>query len=310
MPSIRSTLLLVALVAAAACAGQVGDLPPGSAPDTPPGAADAGSPPPPPPPPPSGEVVTTEITELPGSRLMVRPDAIPAPGIVMLHGSEGGSARYIDEDAIPLAEAGFAVLVFCWFDCPGRPPIIHRIPLEDTVAAVQWLRASPAVQGRPVGVYGVSRGAEQAVLLASLLGDTTTIAAVAVHAPSDTIVAAYDPGSGESPMENDPWTGQPIFGAAWTWQGQPLHGERDSFFEPGPRIEVERYPGDLYLSHGTADDLWSVERSQHIEAARDAAGLPTEAHYWQGEGHILMMPANVQEFLATLTAFYRRELGL
>jgi dienelactone hydrolase len=258
--------------------------------------------------PPSHDVVVTNIPELPGSKLMVRPDAIPAPGIVLLHGSEGGAAGYIDEDGRRLAEEGFAVLVFCWFGCPGRPPSIVRIRLEDTVAGINWLRASDAVRGAPVGLFGWSRGAEQSVLLASLVRDTSVIAAVGVHAASDTVVAAYDPQTEESPWEMDPQTGEWVFAPAWTWQGQPLYGESGSFSEPGPRIRVEDYPGAMFLSHGTADDLWPVTRTQNIERTRNNAGLPTEAHYWQGQGHIIEDPAMLEQFFVALTAFYDREL--
>jgi dipeptidyl aminopeptidase/acylaminoacyl peptidase len=108
----------------------------------------------------------------------------------------------------------------------------------------------------------------------------------------------------DSPYEMDAETGEYVFAPAWTWQGEPLYGERESFYQPGPRIRVEDYAAPVYLSHGTADDLWPVQRSRNIEAARDAASLPTEVHYWQGEGHILQQPANVDEFLRTLAAFF------
>jgi hypothetical protein len=259
--------------------------------------------------PPSKEVVITAIPELPGSKLMVRPDAIPAPGIVMLHGSEGGAAGYIDEDARRLAEEGFAVLSFCWFGCPGKKAVIERIRLEDTVAAIDWLRAHDAVRGAPVGIFGWSRGAEQSVLLASLVRNTSVVATVAVHAASDTVVASYDPQTQDSPWEMDPKTGEWVLAPAWTWQGQPLYGERGSFSEPGPRIRVEDYTGAMFLSHGTDDDLWPVTRTQNIEQARNTAGgLSTEAHYWQGQGHIIEDAAMVEQYLVALTEFYKREL--
>jgi dienelactone hydrolase len=302
----RSKFLIVACVLAAC--SRAAD-PPGGGGDDDPSRPDAGGGDDDGPPPPPADVMVIDVPELPGSHLMFRPDVVPAPGIVLLHGSEGGSAGYIDEDGMRLAEDGFAVLSFCWFGCPGRPDQILRIPLEDTVAAVTWLRDSDAVAGKPVGVYGVSRGAEQAVLLGSLLAGTATVATVAVHAPSDTVVASYDPETGSSPYEYDPETGEYVLAPAWTWQGEPLWGERTDFGEPGPRIRVEDYPGAMYLSHGTADDLWPVARSQHIEQARDAAGLETEAHYWQGEGHILMDPALVEELLTTMSAYVERELA-
>jgi dienelactone hydrolase len=300
-----STRLVLCVLCATGCAvhvdgGTGGDVPDGGRVDAGAGGGDG--------PRPSGEVVVTSIPQLPGSKLMVRPDAIPAPGIVMLHGSEGGAAGFIDEDGRRLAEEGFAVLSFCWFGCPGKPSTIERIRLEDTVAAITWLRANDAVRGGPVGLYGLSRGAEQAVLLASLVRNTSVIATVAVHAASDTVVAAYDPQSEDGPWEMHPQTGEWVFAPAWTWQGQPLYGERRSFSAPGPRIRVEDYPGAMFLSHGTNDDLWPVTRTQNIERARDNAGRLTEAHYWQGQGHIIEDPAMVERFLVSLTQFYDREL--
>ena len=255
----------------------------------------------------SHDVVVTMIPELPGSKLFVRPDAIPAPGILILHGSEGGSAPYSEEDARPLAEAGFAVVTFCWFGCPGRPNRIFHIPLEDTIAGLDWLRGSTAVGGRPVGLYGVSRGAEQAVLLSSLA--PTKMDTVGVHAPSDTIVASFDPSTQDGIYEYDQATGQYIYAAAWTWQGRQLYGEKTSFSTPGPRIRVEDYTRELYLSHGEADTLWPVQRSRNIKASRDGAGRTTEAHFWPGQDHILM-GSSAQQFMTTLTAYYVRTLDL
>jgi dienelactone hydrolase len=264
-------------------------------------AADAGTPP-------SSDVTVTTIAELPGSKLFVRPDKIPAPGILMLHGSEGGSAVYIEEDARELAKAGFAVVTFCWFGCPGRPAKIHNIPLETTLAGLTWLANSSAVGGRKVGVFGVSRGAEQAVLLASLAPNQ--MVAVATHAASDTIVAAYDPATMDAVYEYDPTSGQYKMAASWTWQGTKLYGERDAYGDAGPRIEIEKYLEPMYLSHGENDMLWPVTRSKNIQMTRDAAGRMTEAHYWAGEDHIIMMPANIQQWYATMIAFYSVRLQL
>lgn len=63
---------------------------------------------------------------------------------------------------------------------------IVDVPLDRTVDALQALREHPAT-GK-VGLYGVSRGAEHALLLASILakaGSTSYPDAVAVHAASD-----------------------------------------------------------------------------------------------------------------------------
>jgi dipeptidyl aminopeptidase/acylaminoacyl peptidase len=64
----------------------------------------------------------------------------------------------------------------------------------------------------------------------------------------------------------------------------------------------------MWVSHGTNDSLWEVQRSQRIVQARQAAGLPTEPHFWQGEDHILMNAQNRAAFAASLAMFMKTNL--
>jgi hypothetical protein len=248
----------------------------------------------------------------PGSKLFMPPNAArPVGGVVMLHGSEGGSDGAIWEYAQALAnDAGVVTLALCWFNCPTLPNKIFHIPLERVLDAGRWVKALPQVNHSKVALFGWSRGGEQSVLISSLLAATDLFAAVAVHAPSDTIVGAYDPATDNGLPETDPKTGMTVSGAAWTWQGQPLFGERDlNSYGTGPRIAVEKYPGPLFLSHSINDTLWSVQRSYNIAMARMAANLPTETHYWPGEDHVLMQPQDIAAFKAALAAFIKRNLA-
>ena len=54
------------------------------------------------------------IEQFPGSKLFMPPKT-PAPAIVMLHGSEGGTEPFIGEVATAVASKGFVVLALCWF---------------------------------------------------------------------------------------------------------------------------------------------------------------------------------------------------
>jgi nucleolar protein 56 len=267
-------------------------------------------------PPAASELTTSpgDVPGFPGSKIY-KPGSLPAPGIVMLHGSEGGSAPYIQSFASEIARAGFVVVTLCWFGCTGKPDKILDIPLESVVDIGQYLKASPDVAGGKVGLFGWSRGAELSLLVTSLVG-TTPFQAVAVHAPSDTVVAAFDPATENNPPnygaipETDPQSGQTIPAPAWTWRGQPLHGEpKFDFSVPGPTIAVTQYSAPVYVSQGENDEVWSVTRGRHVVAERAAVpGLVTESHFYPNEGHVLQKPADEATMTREIASFFRRQL--
>ncbi len=255
------------------------------------------------------------IDAFPGSKIFM-PTKTPAPGIVMLHGSEGGSATYIDDFATEIAKNGFVVVTMCWFGCTGKPDKILRIPLESVVDIGHWLQGSPDVANGSVGLFGWSRGAELSLLVTSLVG-TDPFKAVAVHAPSDTVVSGFDPATENDPpnyggiLETDPKTGNQIPAPSWTWQGNPLYGEpKADFSVPGPIIAVDKYTGPVYVSQGENDEVWDVSRGRHVVAERNAvSGLVTESHFFPGEGHVLQQPADIATRTQEVTSFFQRKLG-
>jgi Acyl-CoA thioester hydrolase/BAAT N-terminal region/BAAT / Acyl-CoA thioester hydrolase C terminal len=118
----------------------------------------------------------------------VRPGA---PAVVVLGGAEGG------EDAAPalgLATSGYPALALAYFAGPGLPQCLCSIPLEYFARAVGWLRAQPAGRGRPVVLYGASRGAEAVLLLASYLphlaGGVVASSPTAAINPANSVVPA------------------------------------------------------------------------------------------------------------------------
>jgi len=255
------------------------------------------------------------IGDFPGSKVFM-PPRTPAPGIIMLHGSEGGSAPFIQDFAKQVARSGFVVVTMCWFGCPHKPARIERIPLESVTDIGAWLARSSRVAGGRVGLFGWSRGAEMSLLLTSLVG-THPFKAVAVHAPSDTVVAGFDPATAEDPpdyggiIEVDPQTGQRRPAPAWTWRGQPLFGEpKPDWSVPGPKIAVEQYRGPVYVSQGVNDEVWDVSRGRHVVAERNAVpGLVTESHFFPGEGHVFQRPSDRATEEREIVSFFRRKLS-
>lgn len=105
------------------------------------------------------------------------------PGVVLLGGAEGG--RPDPAYAALLASEGYVVLGLAYFGLPGLPETLSRIPVEYGLTAARWLAERPEVSGDKVGVIGVGRGAEYALLLAST--EPFRFAAVVAHGPSDVV---------------------------------------------------------------------------------------------------------------------------
>ena len=223
-----------------------------------------------------------------------------APAVLLLHGSEGGNSRWSHVTAIFLATQGFVAAPFPY----SRGGNIHHagdiveVELDETAEALRLLRAHEGVSGA-VGLWGISRGAEHALLLTSLMaseGDTDLPGAVAVHAPSDVIVPGFVAAHYVPNYRSRVDLSKP----AWRWRGTPL--------ESGTPIEVERYAGPLLLGHGEEDPVWPADRTRRLEARLRAAGRTPEVHYYPGEGHGLR-PAAANLDRARLSAFFRRHLA-
>jgi len=186
----------------------------------------------------------------------VRPGA---PAVVVLGGAEGG------EDAAPalgLAMSGYPALALAYFAGPGLPQCLCSIPLEYFARAVGWLRAQPAGRGRPVVLYGASRGAEAVLLLASYLPHL----AGGVVASSPT--AAINPANSVVP------------GPAWTFGGQPL--------PPVGNIPVTRIRVPLLMGDGGQDIVWdsAAAASTIMSELRGSADhAPATNLYYPGAGH-------------------------
>jgi hypothetical protein len=121
-----------------------------------------------------------------------------------------------------------------------------------------WLRESEWARGRPIGLVGTSRGAEQALLVASILEGTSLLAAVSVHASTSLVWGSWDPSrvARGSPRS--------LTVSAWTYDGKPLRA--------GMPIAIERYAGPIFMSHGTKDMIWPSRYTE--ESPSDSPAEP------------------------------------
>src|SRR5271163_2020738 len=241
-------------------------------------------------------------------RLFIPPGRGPHPVVIVLSGSGGGFD--LDKAAV-LSRHGFATLALAYFGFAPLPAWLHRIPLEYFEAALTWLCAQPELESGRVGILGVSRGAELALLLGSAFPQ---IRAVVAYAPSSVAWAA----SGR-----DKSTGEII--PCWTWRGKPvpfaplpLRGFmwRSAFpvvalkrpvmfrnpFRAGLRnreaveraaIPVEKIRGPILLISGGDDHLWpAAQMSEAIIARlkRNGRAHAAEHLHFAHAGHMLRYP--------------------
>src|SRR5271156_4791449 len=241
-------------------------------------------------------------------RLFIPPGRGPHPVVIVLSGSGGGFD--LDKAAV-LSRHGFATLALAYFGFAPLPAWLHRIPLEYFEAALTWLCAQPELGSARVGVLGVSRGAELALLLGSAFPQ---IRAVVAYAPSSVAWAA----SGR-----DKATGELI--PCWTHRGEPipfaplpLRGfmVRSAFpvaalkrpvmfrnlFRAGLRnreavsraaIRVEEIHGPVLLVSGGDDHLWpAAEMSEAIVARLKQKKFPHPLEHlnYPAAGHMLRYP--------------------
>ena len=241
-------------------------------------------------------------------RLFIPPGRGRHPTVVVLSGTGGGFD--LDKAAV-LSRHGFATLALAYFGIPPLPTWLHRIPLEYFEAALGWVAAQPEIDAQRVGVLGVSRGAELALLLATKF---PAIHAVAAYAPSSVAWAAGG---------RDKATGEII--PSWTWQGlpvpfapMPLRGFMwrsaipvavlrrpvmfRNLFRAGLRnrgmierasIPVEQMRGPVLLISGGDDHLWPASEMSETIVARlkknNFAHSAEHLHYPRA-GHMLRYP--------------------
>ena len=229
----------------------------------------------------------------------------PFPAIVLLHGSEGRWAGWNHRNAAIFAAHGFLAVPF-GYSVGGNgwnAGDIANVPLDKTADALATLRADALSTGK-LGLYGASRGAEHALLLASLMAKDGVAGlpdALAVHSPPDVVCGAF---SGKTWRDSgDPgWQVWDPANRAWTWRGSS-----DDLL-PTTAIEAERYAGPLFISHGTKDEVWSVAMTHRLCERLQRHGRTPEVHFYEGERHRLGAAAENRNN-ERLIEFFARHLG-
>lgn len=263
----------------------------------------------------AADVVVSEPAEFPGARFAMQPAAGKRPALIVLGGSEGGSAA-ARSSAPLLASQGYAVLGLPYYSPGGwgpkgpTPPELPALPdsfvdieLSRLEQARDWLARQPGVDANRIGVYGVSKGAEFALAAASRM---PWLKAVVAIVPSDVVWEGWGNQAPEADKRSSfAWKGQALpwlpykdFGEefAGAAQGKPIiirrpldkgraaHPERIA----AARIEVEKIAAPVFLVGGGDDQVWdSAGMAQAIAAKRAEFKLKTVSLVYPQAGHAL-----------------------
>jgi len=188
--------------------------------------------------------------------------------VIVLSGSEGGVPR---AEAALVASHGHPTLALAYFGFDKLPTDLERIPVETVDRAVSWLSTQPGVDPNHIVVMGGSKGAELALLAASL---NKHIAGVIAFAPSSVV---YE-GIGSSTASVSSWTYKDVDIPFASYVHNDTYTKSHRLIDlydptygaapPKSRIAVEKISGPILLLSGQADLLWPSGRMANEIATR------------------------------------------
>ncbi len=254
------------------------------------------------------DLVTTPVPAQQGAFVISAPaDGKRHGAIIVLGGSEGGdwAARSL---GARLASRGFVVLGFPYYapayggpsQFPDLPAAFADIPVDRLQAAHDILAARADVDPARIGVYGVSKGAEYALLAASHFAWLHAVVAIV---PSDVVWEGWGKPVAAGTLSSFSWQGKPLafvpyddimveFMKAAKGEAMALRGphERGKLKHPeslaAARIRVADYRGALLVAGGGKDQVWpSFDMAANVAATRRAHGETTLLLNYPDAGH-------------------------
>lgn len=218
------------------------------------------------------------------------------PVILVLGGSEGGETmvNYLGK---AFSAKGYGVLALAWFQAEGLPPHLQEIPLEYFGKAIDWIEAQPLADAKRIGLYGVSKGGEAALLIASRHPEIRAVTAVV---PSSVVWQGINFTNYMDVKSSFSVAGKPVAYLPYD-QSAPFTSVLDLYERslkfadkhPEAAIPVERINGPVLLLSGRQDALWpSSAMSDQVIARLDAKGFRHKhVHFaYDNAGHTGVVP--------------------
>jgi hypothetical protein len=236
----------------------------------------------------SGIVATALTCDGLNADCFYRPADRPRRALILLGGSEGGKSWSSQTQQIEqLVDAGYYVMSVAYFGAEGLPSDLRAIPLEYFARVFRWLSVQQQVIPDDYVLMGVSRGAELALLLASLYPQVKAVVAIA---PSSVVFpgpptgildalggqhSAWSLGGQDVPFLRIPYSLATLRGM--------ISGKRTRMFEKAlsnasgverAAIRVEKARGPILLISFTRDQIWpSTAMSEQVSRRLAANGF-------------------------------------
>ncbi|RYE03768.1 MAG: dienelactone hydrolase [Sphingomonadales bacterium] len=199
------------------------------------------------------------------------------PALLVLGGSEGGEAGG-KRLAEAFARQGYGVLALAYFKAEGLPGQLQEIPLEYFGKAIAWMQAQPLIDAGRIGIYGISKGGEAALLVASR---EPAIKAVVAVVPSSMVWQGINTANYADVKSSFSLGGQPVaylpYDTSAAFSSVLDLYQRSLKFagaHPGAAIPVEKIAGPVLLLSAKGDMLWpSSEMSDQVIRRLDAKGF-------------------------------------
>jgi len=236
---------------------------------------------------------------------LFQPPSMPAPGVVVLGGSEGGLSQAEGMAAL-LASRGFVALALAYFGVDGLPLQMVEIPVEYVEAAVLWLLARLEVGTAGAGLIGISRGGELALLTASFFPKVRAVVGLAASgivwpgfaAGLPTPLSAWTRGGRAVPCAFPVAPPRADCNSPLALRGAFLRGLDQQRQVARAEIPVDRIQAPVLLISGREDQMWPAHLFAKLAMRRRAKIGPdfhdlnlTYARAGHSAGRLIGLPA-------------------
>lgn len=244
-------------------------------------------------------------------------DAAPGRALIVMGGSDGyySLAKLIAER---FCERGITALALAWWNQPGLPLELNRVPVEVVRDAARTLHG---LGYEKVGVWGISKGAELALIAAASFPDD--LSCVVAASPIDVVCQGLGKKGGAKGLLD-----QPIDHSGWMLAGRELPYAPMSFsvgrilrdslrgrgldmlscyegFDRAPeevRIKVENNSGPVLLVCSAQDSMWpAAQAARAMQRRLDGHGF-AHAHeileYKVASHHLLPVELDTRAIFA------------
>ena len=227
--------------------------------------------------------------------------------IIVLGGSEGGK---FEPAAAQYASRGYVTLALAYFRMDGLPKELEEIPLETVERGLEFLKEHSRVKADKIGIWGASKGAELALLSASMFRD---IKFVVAKSASAYVFEGIGPDLGKVHKSSWTYRGKSIpfvpiefnmrIGLSYMWARmtnkpwamRPMYKfaiKRAKDLEAAT-IKVENINGPVLVTGGGKDGVWPSDEMARLIAGRlKAKGHPygDAALTYANAGHQIVSP--------------------